>query len=147
MSRRAGRLRLQVKSHPPAKVERETALKSWHWKAHRVFVLNESADRLALLDDRMGDIDLDKLPAVIELRPRRGGEKLRPGVRARTQTLKKLLQAAKLSVEQRQRLPLLFAGEGPKGRLIAAGDRWLDASVIATVKSRHRARLVWSQSE
>jgi len=147
VSRRAGRLHLQVKSQLPAKGESESALKSWHWKAHRVFVLNDSADRLTLLDDRTGDIDLDKLPAVIELRPRRGGEKLRPGVRARTQTLKNLLQSAKLNVEQRKRLPLLFAGEGPKGRLIAAGDRWLDASVIATVKSRHRARLVWSQSE
>lgn len=147
MSRRGGRLRLQAKAEPSAKGEHETALKSWHWSVHRELILNAASDRLTLLDDQTGDIDLDKLPVVIELRPRQGGEKLRPGVRARTQTLKNLLQSAKLSVEQRKRLPLLFAGEGPKGRLIAAGDRWLDASVMATVKSRHRARLVWSQSE
>ena len=102
---------------------------------------------LALVDDAAGAIDLDKLPRVVELRARQGGETLRPGPRARTQALKKLLQAAKLTIEQRAALPLLFAGEGPKGRLkarlIAVGDRWLDASVSATVKSRRRARLVW----
>ncbi len=54
------------------------------------------------------------------------------------QSLKKLMQAAKLTVEERARLPLLFAGEG---RLIAAGDRWIDASIAANVKSRRRARL------
>jgi hypothetical protein len=33
----------------------------------------------------------------------------------------------------------LFVGK----RLIAAGDRWIDASIAADVKSRRRARLVW----
>ena len=36
-------------------------------------------------------------------------------------------------------MPLSFA----KGQLIAAGDRWIDASVTANVKSRRRARLRW----
>ena len=72
--------------------------------------------------------------------PRQGGEKLRPGARARTQTLKTLLQAAKIPVDERARMPLLFAGD----RLIAAGDRWIDASIAATVKSRRRARLRWT---
>jgi len=56
-----------------------------------------------------------------------------------------LLQAAKLDVDERARLPLLF-GEGPKGRLLAVGDRWIDASVAANVKSRRRARLVWRRN-
>lgn len=143
LQRRAGRLLLQVKSEQTPEEQLEIALKSWHWKDHREFILNGAGDRLALLDDAGGPIDLDRLPGTLELRPRRGGEQLRPGPRARTQSLKKLMQAARLTVEERARLPLLF-GEGPKGRLIAAGDRWMDTSVMANVKSRRRARLVWS---
>ena len=89
-----------------------------------------------------GPIDLERLPEMLEIRARTGGEKLRPGPRARTQALKKLIQAAKLPVEERARLPLLFSGD----RLIAAGDRWIDASVAANDKSRRRARLMWRRS-
>ena len=81
--------------------------------------------------------------ARIEVRARRGGERLRPGASARTQTLKMLLQGAKIPVEERAHLPLLFAGESD---LIAAGDRWIDASIAATVKSRRRARLRWTRA-
>jgi tRNA(Ile)-lysidine synthase len=145
LQRRSGRLLLKVKSQQTPEPQRETALKTWHWKEHREFVLNGAGDQLALIDDTSGPVDLDKLPKALELRPRSGGEQLRPGSRARTQSLKKLMQAARLPVEERARLPLLF-GEGPKGRLIAAGDRWLDVSALANVKSRRRARLVWKRN-
>jgi hypothetical protein len=62
---------------------------------------------------------------------------LRPAPGARTQALKGLLHAAKIAVGERARLPLLFDGE----RLLCAGDRWIDASIGATVKSLRRARL------
>jgi tRNA(Ile)-lysidine synthase len=143
MQRRSGRLLLHVASQQTPELQLEISLKSWHWKDHREFILNGAGDRLALIDDANGAIDLDKLPSALELRPRSGGEQLRPGPQARTQSLKKLMQSARLTVEERSRLPLLF-GEGPKGRMIAAGDRWLDVSVMANVKSRRRARLVWS---
>jgi tRNA(Ile)-lysidine synthase len=148
--RRAGRLELQVKSEKSPELQLEIALKSWHWRDHREFILNGAGDRLTLIDDPQGAIDLDKLPRWIDLRPRAGGESLRPGPRARTQSLKKLLQAARLTVEQRARLPLLFTGVDPKGRakprLIAAGDRWIDVSIAANVKSPRRARLVWTRN-
>jgi tRNA(Ile)-lysidine synthase len=146
MRRRAGRLELHVISENGLELKLETALKSWHWKQERVFIANDAGDSLALIDDTSGPIDLDKLPSTIEVRPRRGGEKLRVGPQARTQSLKKLLQGARMSVERRARLPLLFAGVGPKASLIAAGDRWIDASIAATVKSRRRARLRWTPS-
>jgi hypothetical protein len=57
------------------------------------------------------------------------------------QALKTLMQSAKIPVAQRARMPLMFVGD----RLIAAGDRWIDASVAATVKSRRRARLRWQR--
>jgi len=141
--RRSGRLVLEVRDTEDSTPV--SVLKSWRWQEQRKCGLNDRGDQLELIDDVEGPIDLDKLPALLHPRPRGGGEKLRPGVRARTQSLKKLLQAAKLTVEERARLPLLFAGEGPKGRLIAAGDRWIDASVHATVKSRRRARLEWKR--
>jgi tRNA(Ile)-lysidine synthase len=143
VQRRSGRLLLQVKSQPTPELRPEITLKTWHWKEHREFILNGGGDRLALIDDEHGAVDLDKLPGALELRPRSGGERLRPGRAARTQSLKKLMQAARMSVEERARLPLLF-GEGPKGRLLAAGDRWLDVSAMSNVKSRRRARLVWT---
>jgi len=142
MRRRGGRLALQVKSQDGLEAVAEKFSKSWDWKRHRQCVLNRAGETLTLLDDAAGAIDLDRLPALLEIRARAGGEKLRPGVRARTQTLKKLIQAAKISVEERAQLPLLFSGE----RLVAAGDRWIDASVASKDKSRRRARLIWGRS-
>jgi tRNA(Ile)-lysidine synthetase-like protein len=118
------------------------AAKSWDWNADRECVLSRSGDCLELVDDRSGPIDLSLMPKLLEIRARSGGETLRPGPRARTRALKKLIQAARMSVEERAHLPLLFSGESPT-RLIAAGDRWVDASIAANDKSRRRARLVW----
>jgi tRNA(Ile)-lysidine synthase len=146
MRRRGGRLELEVISHQSLESQLENALKSWQWKVEREFIVNGAGDRLALVVDPAGPIDLDRLPATLELRPRRGGESLRPGPRARTQSLKKLLQAARVPLAERARLPLLFVGEGPKGRLVAASDRWIDASIAANVKSRRRARLKWTRA-
>ncbi len=142
MKRRAGRLELETS----LEVTRISEAKSWSWKDHRRLILDDGS-MLELRNDRTGPVDLDLLPSTLVLRPRAGGEKLRPGPRARTQSLKKLLQAARLTTEERARLPLLFTGEGPKGQLIAAGDRWIDASITATVKSRRRARLVWGNGK
>jgi tRNA(Ile)-lysidine synthase len=137
--RRAGRLELEVDSEVRADSSNEIVSKSWRWQKNRVLTVNEAGDSLTLAKDPSGGIDLDKLPAELALRARRGGEGLRPGYRARTQSLKSLLQVAKIPLDDRARMPLLFVGK----RLIAAGDRWIDASIAADVKSRRRARLVW----
>ena len=142
MRRRGGRLVLEVKSQDTVEAGIDFISKSWPWNDQRECVLNQAGDTLCLVDDAAGPIDLDRLPATLQLRARAGGEKIRPGVRARTQSLKKLIQAARLTVEERARLPLLHSGDG----LIAAGDRWIDASIAANVKSRRRARLVWTRA-
>jgi len=139
MRRRGGRLELEVNSQVPLETRLENVSKSWRWDIDREFVVNGAGDRLTIVDDVAGPIDLDRLPPSLELRSRAGGESLRPGPRSRTQTLKKLLQSARIPLEERARLPLLF-GEGPKGRLLAVGDRWIDASIAANVKSPRRAR-------
>lgn len=145
MRRRGGRLELQVISEDPPSPSAESHPKSWDWKRNRRFDAG-AAGVLELRDDAAGPIDPDRLPERLVLRPRRGGESLRPGARARTRPLKKLLQDARLSVEERARLPLLFAGTSPRDRLLIAGDRWIDASIAANVKSRRRVRLVWRRS-
>jgi len=144
LRRRAGRLLLEVNSHEAKAAHADLVSKSWHWKRDRECVLNRAGDTLALVDDIAGPIDLQKLPPSIEIRARAGGEKLRPAAGARLQSLKKLIQAARITVEERTRLPLLF-GESPNGGLIAAGDRWIDASIAANDKSRRRARLQWTR--
>ncbi|HET9474733.1 MAG TPA: tRNA lysidine(34) synthetase TilS [Steroidobacteraceae bacterium] len=135
IKRRATRLELETSHEPPP----ELVAKSWCCHDDRRLIL-EDGSALEIIEDALGAIDLDLLPQVVEVRPRAGGERLRPGPRARTQALKKLIQAAKLPVEVRARLPLLYSGD----RLIAAGDRWIDASIAANDKSRHRARLRWT---
>jgi tRNA(Ile)-lysidine synthase len=142
MRRRAGRLELDVTSEVSARTPPENPPKTWRWAEKRECNVNEAGDRLRLVADSRGPIDRDALPRVVTIRARAGGETLRPAARARTQSLKKLLQAAGLSVEERARLPLLFSGD----RLIAAGDRWIDASIAANDKSRRRARLVWTRA-
>lgn len=137
LRRRAGRLELEVSSEVRASSSNEIVSKSWCWQKDRVLIVNEAGDSLTLTRDPAGNIDLEKIPAALSLRARRGGERLRPGTRARTQALKSLLQAAKIPVEERARLPLLFAGE----HLVCVSDRWIDASIAANVKSRQRARL------
>jgi tRNA(Ile)-lysidine synthase len=141
--RRGGRLTLEVKSQDRVEAAVELISKSWHWEDDRECILNRAGDTLTLVDDEAGPIDLDALPTLLEIRARSGGEKLRPGPRARNQALKKLIQAVRMPIEERSRLPLLFSGNRPGDRLIAAGDRWIDASVAANVKSRRRARLRW----
>jgi tRNA(Ile)-lysidine synthase len=142
MRRRAGRLELEVISEVPPRIEPENLFKTWRWSLDRECIVNAAGDRLRLVGDAQGPIDLDLLPSLVAIRARTGGEKLRPAARARTQSLKKLLQSAGLSIEERARLPLLFSGD----RLICAGDRWIDASVAANDKSRRRARLVWTRA-
>jgi len=142
MRRRAGRLVLEVKSQDHFGEAKELTAKSWDWNADRVCILSQRGERLELIDDVAGPIDLDRLPPSLAIRARSGGETLRPGPKARTQALKKLIQAAKLTVEDRARLPLLFSGE----HLIMAGDRWIDASVMSNDKSRRRARLRWTRA-
>jgi tRNA(Ile)-lysidine synthase len=142
MRRRGGRLVLEVKSQDHFLETRELTAKSWDWNVDRVCILSQRGDRLELVDDDAGPIDLDLLPASLEIRARSGGESLRPGPKARTQALKKLIQGARLTVEERAHLPLLFSGD----RLMVAGDRWIDASVMSNDKSRRRARLRWTRA-
>jgi tRNA(Ile)-lysidine synthase len=110
---------------------------SWRWQRQRTFALPRGS--LTLKSDARGPLDLEALAPLLTLRERRGGERLRPVRGGPRRALKGLLQEARIPVEERARLPLLFAGE----RLLAVADLWLDESVQASPKSRRRGRLIW----
>jgi tRNA(Ile)-lysidine synthase len=145
MSRRSGRLEIEVDSQYPPKPPHDSLSISWHWSEQRSLLLGNGAV-IELVDDDAGPLDLARLPKILNVRARSGGESLRPGPRARTRSLKSLLQSAKIPLAQRASMPLLYIGESRKERLIAAGDRWIDASVTANVKSKRRARLRWTRA-
>lgn len=65
--------------------------------------------------------------APLTVRFRRGGERSRPAGRQHRQALKKLLQEAGVPPWERERLPLLYAGEA----LAAVADLWVEADFAA----------------
>lgn len=65
--------------------------------------------------------------APVTVRVRRGGERCRPYGRARSQTLKRLLQAKQIPTWRRHGLPLLYRGN----ELVAVADLWVCAGHVA----------------
>jgi len=74
-----------------------------------------------------GGLDPAKLPAVVTVRRREGGEALRPARLAKTQTVQHLCQTWGVLPWMRDALPLVYAGD----MLIAVGDLWMDADWCA----------------
>jgi tRNA(Ile)-lysidine synthase len=74
-----------------------------------------------------GELALDpadaRLDAPLQLRLRRGGERIKPAGDAHTRELRDLFQQSQLPPWQRQACPLLYAGD----ELVAVADRWASA--------------------
>jgi tRNA(Ile)-lysidine synthase len=118
---------------PPADIR-------WPWRRRRRCAVPQAGGTLTLRSDAHGPVDLERLPATLTIRARRGGERLRPLPGGPRRALKSLLQEARVPLAVRARVPLVFAAD----TLIAVAGLWLDASVQAGAASRHRARLIWS---
>jgi tRNA(Ile)-lysidine synthase len=73
--------------------------------------------------ERAGGLDPARLPGIVCVRRRRGGETLKTGPRARTQSVQHLCQAMGVLPWLRDALPMIYAGD----TLIAVGDLWQDA--------------------
>ncbi len=73
--------------------------------------------------ERAGGLDPARLPGMVCVRRRRGGEMLKTGPRARTQSVQHLCQAMGVLPWLRDALPMIYAGD----TLIAVGDLWQDA--------------------
>jgi tRNA(Ile)-lysidine synthase len=72
---------------------------------------------------RRGGLDPERLPGALSVRRRRGGETIKPGPHASTQSVQHLCQSMGILPWMRDALPLVFAGNA----LVAIGDLWLDA--------------------
>jgi len=70
-----------------------------------------------------GGLDVERLPGMISVRQRRGGETLKPQRQARTQSVQHLCQSLGVLPWMRDALPMLYA----RNELIAVGDLWQDA--------------------
>ena len=103
---------------PPALVE----AREWQVASGKSLVLSNAAGTLHW-EPRCGGLDAARVPPVLLVRPRRGGETLKPHVRAATQTVQHLCQSLGVLPWMRDALPMLYAGK----ELIAVGDLWLDA--------------------
>jgi tRNA(Ile)-lysidine synthase len=79
--------------------------------------------------ERPGGLDPARLPAMVCVRRRRGGETLKTGPRARTQSVQHLCQAMGVLPWLRDALPMIYAGD----TLIAVGDLWQDARSSVTM--------------
>ncbi|MGH8285178.1 MAG: tRNA lysidine(34) synthetase TilS [Steroidobacteraceae bacterium] len=111
----------------------------WQWKVDQALALPDDLGTLTLARDPRGPIDLGRVPDSVTVRWRAGGEYLRPKQGGPRRSLKSLLHTAKLAPLERERLPLIVDGE----RVLAAGDRWVDASIQALDDATDRSRLVW----
>jgi tRNA(Ile)-lysidine synthase len=74
-----------------------------------------------------GGLAVARLPAVVTVRRREGGEALKPARLAKTQTVQHLCQSWGVLPWMRDALPMVFAGDA----LIAVGDLWMDADWCA----------------
>ena len=72
---------------------------------------------------QIGGIDAGRVPQMVFVRRRDGGEALRPAANARTQSVRHLCQQHGVLPWARDALPVIFAGQ----ELIAVGDLWSDA--------------------
>jgi tRNA(Ile)-lysidine synthase len=85
-----------------------------------------------------GGLDAARLPPLLQVRRRAGGETLKPHRRARTQSVQHLYQSRGVLPWMRDTLPMLYAGDA----LIAIGDQWLDARWCAAPQAPG-LRIVW----
>jgi tRNA(Ile)-lysidine synthase len=96
--------------------------REWCSALGAVLDLGPSLGRLEWVP-RAGGLDPGRMPPLLDVRRRKGGESLRPERRGRTQTLKNLCQSFGILPWMRDALPLVYAGDD----LVAVGDLWVDA--------------------
>lgn len=111
----------------------------WQHRRSPVLDLGAGLGGLQLVADAAGPLALAKLPAMLTVSFRSGGEKLQLETRGLHRPLKDLLREAGVLPWWRTRLPLVAA----QGRLVAVADLWTDAAYRAGPRTRRRARMTW----
>jgi tRNA(Ile)-lysidine synthase len=99
---------------------------SWSLRPAARLILGEDLGALELTP-QPGGLDPRRLPDVLTVRRREGGESLRPAPLAKTQTVQHLCQSLGVLPWMRDSLPFVFAGQ----ELVAVGDLWQEARFCA----------------
>jgi len=107
-----------TKADPP----RAAPVVQWSVRSGAAIDLGPGLGKLRWVEQSSG-IDPARLPDSLCVRRRRGGETLKPGLHADTQSVQHLCQSLGVLPWMRDALPLVFAGDA----LIAVGDLWLEA--------------------
>jgi tRNA(Ile)-lysidine synthase len=107
----------------------------------QVLELGGAAGRLILKSTTGRGLARSVLQAPLEIRFRRGGERLKPAAAAHHRSLKNLFQEAGVLPWMRGAMPLLYSD----GKLLAVGDTWLAAEALA-VAGEPGLELVWQSA-
>jgi tRNA(Ile)-lysidine synthase len=99
---------------------------SWSMRPNAPLPLGQDLGSL-LMTAHAGGLDPHRLPEVLVVCSREGGESLRPAVLAKTQTVQHLCQGLGVLPWMRDALPFVFAGN----ELVAVGDLWQEARFCA----------------
>jgi tRNA(Ile)-lysidine synthase len=94
----------------------------WSFAGREPLELGPGLGRLAITE-RSGGLARERLPGLLTVRARSGGELLKPAHRAATRSVQHLSQEVGVLPWMRDALPYVFAGE----ELVAVGDLWLEA--------------------
>jgi tRNA(Ile)-lysidine synthase len=105
-------------AHPP----RLEGTRHWRAAPDSQVDLGPNSGRLRWVS-QIGGIDARRLPDTVIVRRRDGGEILKPGAKAKSQSVQHLCQSQGVLPWMRDALPLVFAGDA----LIAVADLWMDA--------------------
>ncbi len=109
-----------------AQAPRIAGQQCWDWRREPVLALGAGLGRLRAVQ-RPGGLTLPGPPGPLQVRPRSGGERLRPAADGRTQTVQHLCQAQGIVPWMRDALPFVYRGE----ELVAVADLWLSAAACA----------------
>ena len=129
--------RLFVAAATPARFSAELR---WDPRAQPTLELGPGLGRLRAASGPGGFAEA-RLPALLSVRGRRGGESLKPAPAAATQTVQHLCQSQGIVPWMRGALPFLYAD----GALIGVGDIWIDARWRAAPRAAG-LRIAWEEA-
>lgn len=126
--------------------ERQARL-SWRWRRQRRLDLGAGRGVLRLVQDRHGEIDAARLPTVLWVGSRAGGEKLQLAQGGPRRDLKELLRVAEVPPWQRQHLPVIYTSDkATASAVVAVAALYVAApyrAIVGTTPAASRFRLVW----
>jgi tRNA(Ile)-lysidine synthase len=110
---------------------------AWSMRPAVPLILGENLGSISMAP-QLGGLDPRRLPDVLQVRRREGGETLRPAPLAKTQTVQHLCQSLGVLPWMRDSLPFVFAGN----ELVAVGDLWQEARFCAASRETG-LRIAW----